>query len=162
MGDDDAYYYEQEAALEAYESELHSSAALLFASIAIEVGLKATLLKPILHGMVSIDSAAALIAGLVPDQHNEDFGKVLFGILKEVGGVDLLAFKRSGCNQTLWEEIRNTRTLRNTVMHGGAQVTPAEAEHAIDIASAVFEDLFHQVISALGLKADKGLKILAK
>src|SRR5579859_5601034 len=34
----------------------HPSAALIFAAIAIEVGLKDTLLKPILHGMVSIDS----------------------------------------------------------------------------------------------------------
>ena len=76
---------------------LHPSAALVFAAIAIEVGLKTTLLKPILHGMVSIDSAAALVAALVPDQHNDSFKKVLFGILKEVGGVDLPAFKRPGC-----------------------------------------------------------------
>ena len=39
----------------------HPAAALLFAAIAIEVGLKATLLKPILHGMVSIDSARWLL-----------------------------------------------------------------------------------------------------
>src|SRR5258708_2738739 len=70
---------------------LHPSAALVFAAIAIEVGLKSTLLKPILHGLVSIDSAAVLITKLVPDQHNDDFKKVVFGILKEVGGVDLLA-----------------------------------------------------------------------
>jgi hypothetical protein len=63
----------------------HPSAALVFAAIGIEVGLKTTLLRPILHGMVSIDSAAALVAGLIPDQHNDSFKKVLFGILKEVG-----------------------------------------------------------------------------
>lgn len=140
----------------------HPSAALVFAAIAVEVGLKTTLLKPILHGLVNTDSAAALIAGLVPDQHNDDFKKVLFGILKEVGGVDLLAFKRSGCNQTLWEEIRNTRTLRNQVMHGAGEVSLAEAEHAIEIASTVVEDLFPQVIAALGLETDKRLRIVAR
>jgi hypothetical protein len=35
---------------------LHPSAALVFAAIAIDVGLKDTLLKPILRGVVSIDS----------------------------------------------------------------------------------------------------------
>lgn len=141
-------------------SDLHPSAALVFAAIGIEVGLTTTLLKPILHGMVSIDSAAALVAGLVPKQHNDDFKKVLFGILKEVGGVDLLSFKRSGCNQTLWEEIGIIRTQRNYVMHGGAQVPPAEAQHAIEIASTVVEYLFPQVIASLGLKTDARLRIV--
>jgi hypothetical protein len=139
----------------------HPSAALVFAAIAVEVGLKTTLLKPILHGLVHTDSAAALIAGLVPDQHNDDFKRALLGILKEVGGVDLLAFKRSGCNQTLWEEIRNTRALRNQVMHGAGAVSLVEAEHAIEVASTVVEDLFPQVIAALGLKTDKRLRVVA-
>jgi hypothetical protein len=140
----------------------HPSAALVFAAIAIEVGLKTTLLKPILHGLVNLDSAAALIAGLVHDQHNENFKRVLFGILKEVGGVDLLAFKRPGCNQPIWEEILNTRTQRNGVMHGGGQVPRAGAEHAIQIASTVLEELFPQVIAALGLKTDGRLRIVGK
>jgi len=141
---------------------LHPSAALVFATIAIEAGLKTTLLKPILHGLVNIDSAAVLIARLVPAQHNEDFKKILFGILKDVGGVGLLAFKQPGWNQSLWEEILNTRKRRNEVIHGAAQVPLTEAEHAIEIASAVLEDLFPQVIAALGLKTDGRLRILGK
>lgn len=137
----------------------HPSAALVFAAIAIEVGLKSTLLKPILHGLVSIDSAAGLITGLVPEQHNDDFKKVLFGILKEVGGVDLLSFKRPSSNQTLWEEILNTRKRRNVVIHGATQVSPAEAEQAIEIASVVIEELFPQVIAVLGLKTGPRLRI---
>ena len=134
----------------------------MFAAIAIEVGLKTTLLKPILHGMVSIDSAAALVAALVPDQHNEIFKKVLFGILKEVGGVDLPAFKRPGCDQTLWEEIANVRTKRNDVIHKAGQVTTVDATRSIEIASTVLEVLFPKVLLALQLKADARLRIVVK
>ncbi|MGB7283928.1 MAG: hypothetical protein WBE13_16800 [Candidatus Acidiferrum sp.] len=141
---------------------LHPSAALVFAAIAIEVGLKTTLLKPILHGMVSIDSAAALVAALVPDQQNDSFKKVLFGILKEVGGVDLPAFKRPGCDQTLWEEIANVRTKRNDVIHKAGPVSTVDAERSIEIASTVLEVLFPQVIAALELKTDANLRIVAK
>jgi hypothetical protein len=139
---------------------LHPSAALVFAAIAIEVGLKTTLLRPILHGMVSIDSAAALVAGLIPDQHNDSFKKALFGILKEVGGVDLPAFKRPGSSKTLWEEIANIRSQRNEVMHVAGQVPVVEAEHAIEIASTVLEVLFPKVIAELGLKTDARLRIV--
>ncbi len=152
------YALDQARALESS----YPSAALVFAVIAIEVGLKATLLKPILYGLVNIDSAAALITRLVPDQHNEDFKNILFGILKEVGGVDLLEFKRSGCNQTLWEEMMNIRALRNRVTHAAEEVTRDDAKHALEIAGAVIEDLFPSVITALGLKTADRLRIVDK
>lgn len=141
-------------------ADLHPAAALVFAAIAIEVGLKTTLLKPILHGMVNMDSAAAVVAGLIPDQHNDSFKKVLFGILKEVGGVDLPAFKRPGCNQTLWEEIANIRSRRNEVMHAAGHVTVTDARHAIEIASTVLEVLFPRVLAELGLKTDATLRVM--
>lgn len=140
----------------------HPSAALLFAAIAVEVGIKTTLLKPILHGLVHTDSAAALVAGLVPERHNDDFKKVLFGILKEVGGVDLPAYKRSGSSQTLWDEMRAIQILRNQVMHGAGTVSLADAERATSVAETVVENLFPRVVGALGLKTDERLRIVAK
>lgn len=139
---------------------LHPDAALVFAVIAIEVGLKTTLLKPILHGLVNIDSAAVLITSLIPDQHNDHFKKMLLGILNEVGGVDLSVYKRPGRQQTLWEEIGSARKRRNDVIHRADQVSRPEAEHAIEVAAAVLEELFPKVISALGLKTDERLRIL--
>ena len=47
-------------------------------------------------------------------------------------------------------------------MHGAGEVSLAEAEHAIEIASTVVEDLFPQVIAALGLETDKRLRIVAR
>ncbi len=139
----------------------HYSASFLLASIAIEVGLKATLLKPILHGLVGDDSVAVLITGMVPDQHNDSFKKVLFGILKEVGGLDLMTFKRLGRDKTLWEEIGDVRKGRNRLVHRAEPVTSSDAGQAIELASAVLEDLFPRVISALNLKVDSQLRILS-
>lgn len=138
----------------------HPSAALVFAAISIEVGLKTALLKPILHGLVHIDFAAALITRLVPSQQNDEFNKVLFGILKEVGGVDLHSFIKPGWTRPLWEEILSIRTQRNRVLHVAEEVSPTEAQHAVEIASAVIEDLFPRVIDTLGLKTDQRLQIL--
>jgi hypothetical protein len=86
----------------------------------------------------------------------------LFGILKEVGGVDLPAFKRPGCDQTLWEEIANVRTQRNDVIHKAGQVPTADAERSIEIASTVLEVLFPKVIAELRLKTDINLRIVTK
>jgi hypothetical protein len=149
---------EEARALEA----LHPSAGLVFAAISIELGLRSTLFGPILHGLVSIDSAAALVISLIPRQHNGPFKHVLLGILKECGGVDLGAFKRAGCKETLWKEITDVRAQRHKVAHEGMQVALAEADHAVEVASTLLENLFPQVIARLGLKADSQLRILGK
>jgi len=103
-----------------------------------------------------------LVVGLIPDQHNDSFKKALLGILKEVGGVDLPAFKRPSSSKTLWEEIADIRLLRNKIAHAGVHVPPEEAERAIDIASTVLEVLFPKVIAELGLKTDAKLNIFTK
>ncbi len=138
---------------------LHPSAALVFAATAIEVGLKTTLFKPILHGLVTDDAAAVWITQLIPREQNEKFKKVLLGILKEVGGVDLLAFQRLGRKEPIWDEIQKTRQRRHEVIHQAIQVTFAEAAQAIEIGTAVLEELFPRVIATLGLKTDVRLRI---
>lgn len=129
----------------------HPSAALVFAVTAADVGLKATLLKPILHGLVHTDSVAAIIAELVPEQRNDKFRDLLFTILHEFGGVDLQAYKRPGVAQTLWEEMVAAAKKRNAILHKAETSSKEEAEHAIDLASTVLEVLFPAVVGKLGL-----------
>ena len=134
-------------------------AALVFASIAAEVGLKAGLLKPILHGLVHDESLALIIAELVPEQRNHSFQKLLFGILREYGGVDLGSFKRTGIAQTLWEEMQLVQKRRNGVVHRAESVVTADAQHAIEVAAVVVQTLFGQVITKIGLQTDANLKV---
>jgi hypothetical protein len=134
-------------------------AALEFASIAAEVGLKAGLLKPVLHGLVHDESLALIIAELVPEQRNRSFQKLLFGILREYGGLDLGTFKRPGIAETLWEEMQSVQQRRNAVVHRAESVTLVEADHALDVASVVVKSLFGQVLGRIGLQVDAALKV---
>jgi len=140
----------------------HPASALVFGTIAPEVGLKATLLKPILFGLVHTDSVAAFIAELIPEQRNNRFRDVLFAILQEFGGVDLKSFTRVGCSKTLWQEISDTQERRNAVLHRAEQVTASDADRAVEIARTVVEDLFPTVIRKLGLHLHGQVEVCGK
>ena len=140
----------------------HPAACLVLAVAASEAGLKSGLLKPILYGLVHDDAMAVLIAELVPEQRNNKFQNLLFGILKEYGGVDLRTFKRSGASPTLWEEMQGTQKLRNRVVHGAEAIPLAEAQKAVDIAAVIVERLFPAVIAKLGLERDASFEVSLK
>jgi len=119
-------------------------------------------LKPILHGLVSEESLASFIVGLIPERRNDPLKKLLFEILKRYGGVDVSAFKRAGQNRTLWEEISKINSSRNKVVHEAAKAEPGEAELAIDVAKAVLRELFPSVISKTGLHTHERLWVCGK
>src|SRR6266496_1901845 len=129
----------------------HSTAALVFGVAATEVGLKSALLKPILHGIAHEEVLGALIAELIPEQRNDKFRSVLFGVLNQFAGIDLRTFKQAGQAKTLWEDIGSVQERRNAVVHRGEQVSIADAERSIAIASFVLEEVFPAVIAKLGL-----------
>ena len=137
----------------------HGAAALVMGVVATEVGLKSTLLKPILHGLIHEDSLAGVVVELIPNQRNDKFRDLLFAILSEYSGIDLQSFKRTGHAQTLWEEIVSIQKVRNTVIHQATQVATPDAQKTIDIAEVVIHDLFPRVIEALGLHTHGQLEI---
>lgn len=140
----------------------HPAACLVLAATASEVGLKSGLLKPILHGLVHDDAMAVIIAELVPEQRNDKFQNLLFGILKEYGGVDLRTFKRSDAKLTLWEEMQGTQKLRNGVVHRAEAIAPADAQKAVDIATVIVERVFPAVIAKLGLEIGASFEVSVK
>lgn len=139
----------------------HPSAALVFGVAATEVGLKSALLKPILHGVVHDEALGGLIAELIPEQRNDKFRNLLFGILSDFAGIDLRTFKRTGQVQTLWEQISAMQGQRNGVVHRGDKATVADAERAVEIARFVLNELFPVVIEKLGLHTHERLTVCA-
>jgi len=127
------------------------TAAFLFGAIAAEVGLISTLLKPIVHGLVHAESAAALITRLAIRHNDENLTKILLDLLADHGKVDPRHFKRSGSAQTLWEELSAVRTKRNAVVHRADRASHGDAELAVSVAAAVLGDLFPTVVKNLGL-----------
>ena len=140
--------------------ESNKSAALIFSSIAMEVGLKTTLLKPIVHGLVHTESVAALITDLTISHNGMDrYRKLLFQILRDHGGINLSNFKRTGSNKTLWEEINIVQKKRNLIMHRAVKAEAEHADLALTVASEILESIFPEIIAKMGLHLHDGFRI---
>ena len=140
--------------------ETNATAGFLFSAIAMEVGLKETLLKPIVFGLVHSTSAASLITFLVISHRSMDsYRKLLLEILREHGGVDLDTYKRPGSNKPIWQEIKEIQKIRNLVLHRAETASDEQAALAIGVASTIVQELFPAVVTKLGLHLHDGFKI---
>ena len=140
--------------------EAHTSAAQVFAAVAVEVGLKAALLKPVVHGLVHSESAADIITDLTLRHTRFDFfHKLLSQILSEHGGVDLEIYTRASTAKTLWDEILEVQKCRDRLLHRAESANLAQTEQAIAVAEAIIEKLFPTVVSHLGLHLHDGVRI---
>jgi hypothetical protein len=129
----------------------HPEASLVLAVTAAEVGLKSGLLKPILHGLVHDDAMAAVVAELMPEQRNDRFKNLLFGILREYGGIDLHSFRRNGMAKSLWQEIEEVQRVRNEIVHRAGSATLEDATRAAVIAELILTTLYPSVLRKIGL-----------
>ena len=130
----------------------HTTAGFVFAAIAVEVGLKDTLLKPIVFGLVHTTSTASLITNLVMSHQSMDrYKELLLQILREHGGFDLHSYKRQHAVRPIWEEIKNIQKKRNLILHAAAEASVDEATLALDVASEILEDIFPTVLTSMGM-----------
>jgi hypothetical protein len=140
--------------------EINATAGFIFAAIAMEVGLKETLLKPIVFGLVHVASSASLVTNLVMSHQNMDrYKELLLQILRDHGGVDLQSYKRLGSNKTIWEEISNIKTKRNLILHTAQTSSHEEATLALAVASTILGELFPAVVTRMGLHLHDGFRI---
>ena len=115
--------------------ENHPTAAYLFATIAIEVGLKSAIIQPFVFGMVHSESAAGIITDMMIKQSGIDrFSKFLFQVVNEFGGIDIQSYKREGKKKALWEEIKEVQKRRNKIVHTAVFTSEDEPKFAINIA----------------------------
>lgn len=141
----------------------HPRAALIFAAIATEVGLKKLILHPVVYGLVHSKSTADLITNLVMSHVSiEKFKKLLFHILNEHVSVDLKTFTRSNEKKTLWKEADSIRKKRNAVLHEAVIVTSDEAQESLEVATFVLESLFPKLLDKLGLVLNDNKLVMEK
>jgi len=138
----------------------HCGAALVFAMVAIELGIKTVLLRPVVYGLVHQEAAASLITGLATSHTAFDrFRGLLFHILSTHAGIDLKTSTRRGSRELLWKEISVVREKRNAVLHRGEQATGDDAALGIAVAGEVLEGVVPTVIHHLGLHLHDGARI---
>src|SRR5260370_660761 len=123
------------------------TAAFVSASIAADVGLTSTLLRPIVHGLVHAEGAASLIARLAIKHSDENLVKIMLDLLAEHGAVDPRTHKRAGSKRSLWEEMKEVKTKRNRVIHQAERASSEEAELALAVAEAILEGLFPALVA---------------
>lgn len=131
----------------------HFAAAVVFYGIAIELLLKATILRPVVSGLVLIESFAELIVEhALAKVGYEGYQKLLKQIFSQLVGIDMGQIKRPDVAQTLWEECSKVRSLRNKVVHEGATRTQEEAVFASEVTWSVVSLFVEPVLK--GLKLD--------
>ncbi|MDN0084484.1 hypothetical protein QU487_17240 [Crenobacter sp. SG2305] len=136
------------------------SAALVLFTTAIEVGLKVTLLKPVVYGLVHNESVADLVSDLAIKQNGFDrFKPILAKIIKEYGNIDFNNFKIKDHIKTIWEEIYTLQIVRNGVVHRGELASAEKAILAKDVATMIMGVFLPSVLKNLGLKIVNGGKI---
>lgn len=140
--------------------DINDTAGLIFSVVAMEVGLKETLLKPIVFGLVHAASVATLITDLAISHTGMDkYRELLLRILHEHGGVDLDSFRRPDSNKPIWQELREIQKQRNAILHRAETASTKDAKLALHIASTIMETLFPSVITKIGLHLHDGYRI---
>lgn len=130
----------------------HSSAAVVFFVTAIEILLKATLLKPVVHGLVHSEGLANIIVEQALGQPGFDrYSNLLSQLFSELAGMDIRAITRKDTNERLLTECTTLQKLRNQIIHQGANCEPSQADHAKKVAVAVYELVVHPMLAYLGL-----------
>jgi hypothetical protein len=136
----------------------HSSAAVVFFVSAVELLLKATLLKPVVHGLVHSEGLAEVIVEQALGQAGFDrYMKLLAKLFKELAGLDIRTVARDKTFPPLLAECTAQQELRNRIIHRGENATADQAESARLIAVGVYDLVVVPMIACLGLRvAAKG------
>lgn len=141
--------------------EISPSSALVLFTSSIEVGLKSTLLKPVVYGLVHNESVADLISDLAVKHNGFDrFKSLLSRVLKEYGNIDFNSSKIEGHSKTIWEEISLLQSARNTVVHRAELAEVAMAKLAQEVAFMIFDTFLRSMLNGLNLEFKQGGEIV--
>lgn len=141
---------------------LHQNPQLLLLCItSIEVGLKVTLLKPVVYGLVHNESVADLVSDLVTRQNGFDrFMPLLARVVAEYGGIDVSTLKMEGHSKTIWEEIEILQKKRNAVVHQAKKASLEDVTLALQVGGYVLGMFFPSVLKGFGLSLNKEMVII--
>lgn len=145
-------------ALEAYKegkrlnSGKHYSAAVVFFASSVELFLKATVLKPVVHGLIHSEGLANIIAQHALGQTGfSRYTELLAELFDELAEIKLKDISRSGAAEALFAELAALQKMRNDVIHQGSVCTEERAYLGLLISEAVYERIVSPLLCALGL-----------
>jgi hypothetical protein len=126
--------------------------ALVFCVSAIELLLKATLLKPVVYGLVHHEPLAEIIVRHTLGQSGFDrYGDLLSELFLGLAKMNIKDIKRENSDEPLLIECRKLQKIRNDIIHRGENCSKSEAELAMAASVAVFELIVRPMLYSLGL-----------
>jgi HEPN domain-containing protein len=130
----------------------HHAAAVVFCATTIELFLKATLLQPIIYGLVHNEALAEIIVKHAVGQTGFDrYRDLLSRLFQELASLDIASVSREGVPMSLIDESKRVQALRNDIIHKGHSADPVAAENAVAVAAAVFDEIVVNVLWSIGL-----------
>ena len=139
-----------------YLEEDHPEACFVFATSAIEIYLKAAVLKPIIYGLVHNEQMAEVIVKTALDYSGFDrYKKLISRLFLELCGKEIKEVKRPGSNKSILEEASEIRKTRNNIVHRGDTVTRDQAKFALDVTYMVLWNIVDEMVKSLDLWIDK-------
>lgn len=119
---------------------------------AIELLLKATLLRPVVYGLVHHESLAEIIVKHALGQSGFDrYEDLLSDLFLSLANMDIKNVKRENSNKTLLAECKCLQKIRNDIIHKGETCQQDDAELALSVSVAIFEKIVRPMLYSLGL-----------
>ena len=128
------------------------SPALVFYVTAIELLLKATLLRPVLYGLIQNEGLAEIMIKHILGQTGvERYENLLAQLFDNLADIDVKQISREGIKTKLFVECRELQKVRNNIIHQGPSCTDKDAERGKLVSVAVFEEIVRPMLYSLGL-----------
>ncbi|MCE5212374.1 MAG: hypothetical protein LLG40_12560 [Deltaproteobacteria bacterium] len=126
--------------------------ALVFFVSAIELLLKATLLKPVVYGLVHHEALAEIIVSHTFGQAGfERYEGLLSELFLTLAKISIKDIKREGSEERLLGECKKLQKIRNSIIHKGEKCTKEDAQLAMDVTVATYELIVRPMLNSLGL-----------
>ena len=141
----------------------HPLASYVFATSAIELFLKSSLLKPVVYGLVHNESLSEIIVETAFSSSGfERYKKLLSGLFSELVGIDIKKIKSVGSDRVLLQEASDVQAKRNKIIHQGIVVDGSDAKFAIGVAYGVLHKIINPLLLSIGLWMDKNGTVLER
>lgn len=128
------------------------SPSLVFYVTAIEILLKATLLRPVLYGLIHNENLAEIMVNHILGQTGvERYENLIAKLFDNLTGIDFKGLSREGTNSNLFVECKKLQKIRNKIIHQGEFCSESEASEGHLISIAVFEKIVRPMLYSIGL-----------
>lgn len=144
------------------ENTRHSSS-LVFYVTAIELLLKATLLRPVLYGLIHNEGLAEIMVTHILGQTGvERYENLLAKLFDNLTGLDVKNITRENVKNTLFLECRELQKIRNSIIHQGICCTENDAVKGKLVSTAVFGEIVQPMLHSIGLNVVEKGKIVER